>query len=216
MARLPKSAIDASVLTNNRSAPSDHLWRFHELDRSSVFITLINIDPETNTDSAPAARCRAPQQSTRAMPARRLITMLMGICFCVSSTAALADSPGRITGVGGIFVKSKDPTALAAWYRDVLGIHIENWGGAALRYDDSKHPPVLVWSAFPQTTKYMKPSTREFMIDFAVDDLEAFLAKLKAKSVPILKLDNSNPDGKFAWILDPDGTKIEFWQPKSK
>jgi len=125
-------------------------------------------------------------------------------------------SPGHITGVGGIFVKSKDPKALAAWYRDVLGIQIEKWGGAALRYDAPKHPPVLVWNAFPQATKYMMPSTREFMIDFAVDDLDAYLAKLKAKGVPILKRDDSDPDGKYAWILNPDGTKIEFWQPNSK
>jgi predicted enzyme related to lactoylglutathione lyase len=62
----------------------------------------------------------------------------------------------------------------------------------------------------------MAPSTREFMLNFAVDDMDAFIAKLEAKGVKILKRDDSDPTGKFAWIVDPDGTKIEFWQPKPK
>lgn len=126
---------------------------------------------------------------------------------------APADPPGHITGVGGIFFRSKDPKALMAWYRDVLGISLEAWGGAAMRYDAPGHPPVVVLNAFKQTTHYMDPSTREFMLDFAVDDLTAFLDRLKAKGVAVLKREDS-PDGDFAWIVDPDGTKIELWQPK--
>jgi catechol 2,3-dioxygenase-like lactoylglutathione lyase family enzyme len=126
-----------------------------------------------------------------------------------------AQPVGRITGVGGVFVKSKDPKALARWYRDVLGIKVEPWGGAMLRYDAPGHPPVLAWNAFPSTTDYMAPSTREFMIDFAVDDLDAYLVRLKAKGVTILKQEDGGETGKFAWILDPDGTKIELWQPKA-
>jgi predicted enzyme related to lactoylglutathione lyase len=127
-----------------------------------------------------------------------------------------AQTTGRITGVGGIFVTSKDPKKLAAWYRDVLGIPIESWGGAALRYDAPNHPSVLVWNAMPAGSDYLAPSTRDFMIDFAVDDLDAFVARLQSKGVSILKRDDSDPNGKFAWILDPDGTKIELWQPKAK
>ncbi len=97
----------------------------------------------------------------------------------------------------------------------MLGLPVESWGGAALRYDAPGHPPVLVWNAFPQTTDYMAPSTREFMVNFAVDDMDAFLARLKAKGVAILKRDDKDPNGKFAWILDPEGTKIELWQPKN-
>jgi predicted enzyme related to lactoylglutathione lyase len=118
-----------------------------------------------------------------------------------------AEPAGHITGVGGIFVRSKDPKALAAWYR-------ESWGGAMLRYDAPSHPPVLTWNALSQTSKYMAPSTRDMMLDFAVDDLDAFIAKLQAKGVAILKREGNDADGKFAWILDPDGTKIELWQPK--
>jgi catechol 2,3-dioxygenase-like lactoylglutathione lyase family enzyme len=124
-------------------------------------------------------------------------------------------SMAHITGVGGIFVKSPDPKKLAAWYRDVLGLKIEDWGGAMLPYDAKGHPPVVVWSAFPATTKHFAPSSREFMINFAVDDMDAFIAMLKSKHVEILKRDDdSDPSGRFAWIMDPDGTKIELWQPK--
>jgi catechol 2,3-dioxygenase-like lactoylglutathione lyase family enzyme len=126
-----------------------------------------------------------------------------------------AEPAGRITGVGGIFVTSSDPKALAKWYQDVLGIPLQPWGGAILRYDAPGHPPVLTWNAFRQGSKYLEPSKREFMLDFAVDDLDAFVARLQAKGVPILKLDDSDPSGKFAWIVDPDGTKIELWQPKA-
>jgi predicted enzyme related to lactoylglutathione lyase len=119
-----------------------------------------------------------------------------------------------VTGIGGVFVKSKDPKALAAWYRDMLGITLEPWGGAALRYDAPLHPRVVVWNAMPEDSKYFAPSSREFMLDFAVDDLDAILARLEAKGVKILKRDDSDPDGRFAWILDPDGVKLELWQPK--
>jgi catechol 2,3-dioxygenase-like lactoylglutathione lyase family enzyme len=123
-----------------------------------------------------------------------------------------ADPPGHITGIGGIFVASKNPKALAAWYRDVLGISLERWGGATFRYDAAGHPDVAVWTAFPEGASYFAPSQRDFMLNFAVDDLDAFLTRLKAKGVTILKRDDSDPTGKFAWILDPDGTKIELRQ----
>jgi len=132
----------------------------------------------------------------------------------VPPAPAAAQAPGRVTGVGGVFVKSKDPAALAAWYRDVLGLPVQSWGGAMLPYDAAGHPPVLVWNPFQQATTHMEPSAREFMLNFAVDDMDAFLARLEAKGVPVLKRDDSDPTGRFAWILDPDGTKIELWQPK--
>jgi catechol 2,3-dioxygenase-like lactoylglutathione lyase family enzyme len=145
--------------------------------------------------------------------------ILLAVALATLPAAALAAEAakppaGHVTGVGGLFVKSKDPKALAAWYRDVLGVDVKSWGGATLSYDALGHPPVLAWSAFPQTSNYMAPSTREFMINFAVDDMDAMVARLTAKGVPILKRDDKDPNGRFAWILDPDGTKIELWQPK--
>jgi predicted enzyme related to lactoylglutathione lyase len=132
------------------------------------------------------------------------------------ATTVQAQAVGRITGVGGVFVKSKDPKALAAWYRDVLGVPLQPWGGATFAYDAPGHPPVVVWNALPATTGYMAPSTREVMLDFAVDDLDAYLARLTGKGVAILKREDAGATGKFAWILDPDGTKIELWQPAAK
>jgi catechol 2,3-dioxygenase-like lactoylglutathione lyase family enzyme len=146
----------------------------------------------------------------------QLLSIALGLGLSLAPQNLRAEPVGRITGVGGVFVRSKDPKALAAWYRDVLGVPVEPWGGATLRYDAPGHPPVLVWSAFPETTDYMAPSTRAFMINFAVDDLNAFLDRLKAKGVTVIKRDDSDPNGSFAWIIDPDGTKIELWQPKSK
>jgi len=118
----------------------------------------------------------------------------------------------QVTGIGGVFFKARDPKALGAWYRDVLGVPVEDWGGAALRTDAPGHPAVAVWSPFKSDTKYFEPSTREFMINFAVDDLDAMIAHLEAKGVTVLGRDDSDPHGRFAWILDPEGTKIELWQ----
>lgn len=147
---------------------------------------------------------------------RRSIFLLCLTMLSIAGLATAASAPpaGHITGVGGIFFKAKDPKALAAWYRDVLGMPVEVWGGAALRYDAPKHPPVLAWNAFPATTNYFAPSTSGLMIDYAVDDMDALLARLRSKGVTVLKRDDSDPNGRFAWILDPEGNKIELWEPK--
>jgi catechol 2,3-dioxygenase-like lactoylglutathione lyase family enzyme len=141
--------------------------------------------------------------------------MALAAALTLSAASGADMGAGRITGLGGVFIKSKDPKALAAWYRDVLGMPIESWGGALLRYDAPGHPDVMTWNAFSEKTDYMAPSTREFMLDFAVDDLDAFLTKLAAKGVTPLKREDS-AEGSFAWVMDPDGTKIELWQPKKK
>jgi catechol 2,3-dioxygenase-like lactoylglutathione lyase family enzyme len=144
-----------------------------------------------------------------------MIRAWLALGLLAAQTPVLAAPAGRITGVGGVFVSSQDPKALAIWYRDVLGIKLEPWGGATLRYDAPGHPPVVVWNAYRLGGSYAAPSKREFMIDFAVDDMDAYVKRLQDKGVVILKRDDSDPTGRFAWILDPDGTKIEFWQPKA-
>lgn len=127
---------------------------------------------------------------------------------------ASKESPGRVTGIGGIFLKSRDPKALAAWYQEVLGLELEDWGGALLHYDAPLHPPMLVWSLFDQSTDYFAPSTRDLMINYAVDDLAALLRKMQAKGVVPIKVEENDPNGKFAWVLDPEGNKVELWEPK--
>src|ERR1700742_2386209 len=124
---------------------------------------------------------------------------------------AMAEQPGHVTGIGGVFVKSKNPKALAQWYREVLGLDVKPWGGAAMPFDTPGHPPKIAWSAFPDSSDHMNPSTREFMINFAVDDMDAIVARLTAHGVPILKRDDDDTFGRFAWIQDADGAKIELW-----
>ncbi len=160
------------------------------------------------------------------MVAKRVIASLLclgvltmaGVCgsACAepASTSEHAEQPGHITGIGGVFFKAKDPKALAAWYRDVLGLPLQPWGGAALRYDAPMHPPKLAWRAFPASTKYFAPSTTDFMIDYAVDDMDAILARLHEKGVEVLDRSQDDPSGRFAWILDPEGNKVELWEPK--
>ena len=143
-----------------------------------------------------------------------MVLPAIAVLASMTSTAGDAEPVGHITGVGGVFFKSKDPKALMAWYRDVLGIKVEPWGGAQMRYDAPKHPPAVIVTAFDQTTKELEPSNREFMLNFAVDDLAAFVDRLKAKGVVVLSRDDNDPFGKFAAIVDPDGTKIQLWEPK--
>lgn len=126
-----------------------------------------------------------------------------------------AQERGHITGLGGVFVTSKDPKALARWYRDVLGLPLEPWGGAILRYDAPGHPPMALWNAMPENSAEIAPSRRDVMLNFAVDDLDAFVKRLEARGVTILKREEDGT-GKFAWLLDPDGRKIELWQPLAR
>jgi predicted enzyme related to lactoylglutathione lyase len=137
------------------------------------------------------------------------------IMVALPVTTLRADPLGHITGLGGVFVTSKDPKALAAWYRDVLGIRLEAWGGAILPYDAPGHPPMALWNAMPRGSEEIAPSHREFMINFAVDDLDAMVRRLEGKGVTIVKR-QQDETGKFASIIDPDGTKIELWQPPAK
>ena len=121
----------------------------------------------------------------------------------------------RVTGIGGIFFKAKDPAALINWYRDVIGLQIEDWGGVVLRPEAmAAHPgAATVFSPFKADTKYFEPSTKDFMINFAVDDLDAILANCAKHGVEA-KVMPEEPNGKFAHISDPEGTRIELWEPK--
>ena len=124
----------------------------------------------------------------------------------------------KVTGIGGVFFKSKgDPKALAAWYEKHLGLAMEPWGGAILKWPDDKADDkgLTVWTVAKPDTKWFAPSDAPFMINYRVDDLEGLLANLRADGVEILKGPDSDDNGKFAWILDPDGHKVELWEPKA-
>ena len=126
----------------------------------------------------------------------------------MSSTLASGQT-GKITGLGGVFIKSNNPKALAAWYQDVLGIKLEPWGGELLRYDTANHPPHTVWNAFPAKSDYFAPSTKDFMLNFAVDDMDAFIARLRAKGVDILKRAGYPAQmmlNTLTWLAQTEGT----------
>jgi len=122
----------------------------------------------------------------------------------------------KVLGVGGIFFKAKDSAALIAWYRDVLGLDMQDWGGAVLTPEAmAAHPGAgTVFSPFEANTDYMLPSTKEFMINLAVDDLDGVLARCAEHGVTPLKMFPDEFNGRFAHIMDPEGTKIELWQPR--
>ena len=120
----------------------------------------------------------------------------------------------KITGIGGVFFKSKgDPAALAAWYQKHLGMHLEDFGGAVLKWpeDRAEDRGLTVWHLAGQNSKWFDAP---FMINYRVDDLGAMLVQLRAAGVEVIQGPESHENGKFAWILDPDGNKVELWEPK--
>ncbi len=115
----------------------------------------------------------------------------------------------RITGLGGVFYVAKDPAATREWYRDILGVDGE-YGPQLAWADEPKKNPYSLISHFPDD-QYIKPGKNGFMINLRVNDLDGFVAKLKAKKVEILG-EADEGYGKFAWLLDPNGIKIELWE----
>lgn len=122
----------------------------------------------------------------------------------------------RVTGFGGLFFKAKDSDALSAWYRDRLGLPIEEWGGCVFPWRDAEDPKKAghtVWSVFDAKTPYFKPSRKAFMMNFRVDDLDRVLAELESEGVEVTAASEESEYGKFGWVMDPEGNKIELWQP---
>lgn len=122
----------------------------------------------------------------------------------------------RVTGIGGIFFKARDPKALGAWYRDHLGIGVEEWGGAAFKWTSPDNPDgvgTTIWSPFSADTEYFAPSQSAFMINYRVSDLHALLAVLRSEGCQVEDKIEESEFGKFGWVIDPEGNKIELWQP---
>ena len=123
----------------------------------------------------------------------------------------------KVTGIGGVFFKSKGKSAaLTAWYQKHLGMRLEGWGGAILRWPDDKAGDrgVTVWHVADGDSKWFSPSGSSFMINYRVDDITGLLAQLRAGGVEVIKGPDSDENGTFAWIMDPDGNKVELWEPK--
>jgi predicted enzyme related to lactoylglutathione lyase len=122
----------------------------------------------------------------------------------------------RITGIGGVFFKSRnDRAALAAWYQKHLGMSLESFGGAILRWPDDKAEDkgLTVWHLADKESQWFSPSDSPFMINYRVDNMDEMIAQLRASGIEIISGPEAAENGKFAWILDPDGNKVELWEP---
>lgn len=120
----------------------------------------------------------------------------------------------RVTGMGGIFFKAKDPATLGAWYRDHLGLDVTEWNGAIFKWGgEGSEPGMTIWSPFAADTTYMAPGTASFMINFRVADLAALLAALRAEGCDVVDKTETSEQGKFGWVIDPEGNKVELWEP---
>jgi predicted enzyme related to lactoylglutathione lyase len=123
---------------------------------------------------------------------------------------------GRVLGVGGVFFRSSDPARLAAWYRDVLGLQIENWGathGTSFSPEAMPANAFTVWSAFAADTEYFGDRRQSFMINLVVDDLDAALANVRAAGGEVIPDKEEHDFGRFGWIVDPDSNRVELWEP---
>jgi len=145
----------------------------------------------------------------------------------------------RVTGIGGVFFKARDPEALRAWYREHLGLDIQDWGGTSFRChtepdrDDARDGPggvteasaaaasatdaasegVTVWSIFPASSTYFDPSRAPFMINYRVPNLAAVLEALRAEGCEVDERAETSEFGSFGWVMDPEGNRIELWEP---
>ena len=125
----------------------------------------------------------------------------------------------RVRGVGGVFFKSENPEALRAWYARHLGIVSEGDSGTMFPWHQPDSPSkedITAWSVFPASTKYFGTSKSNFMLNYVVDDLHATLKALREEGVWVDPKVDEHEYGKFGWIMDPDGNRIELWEPLPK
>jgi predicted enzyme related to lactoylglutathione lyase len=122
----------------------------------------------------------------------------------------------RVTGIGGIFFNARDPAALRAWYQRHLGVDVQDWGGTALLWTDAQGNPakgMTVWSIGDANGGHFAPSTAPFMVNYRVEDVHALVKVLKEEGCNVLDKVEESEYGKFAWVMDPEGNKVELWEP---
>ena len=120
----------------------------------------------------------------------------------------------RVLGVGGIFFKSEDPDWLYAWYVEHLGISKNDGPGVSFMTADQPQAGYLVWSAFRSDTQYFDPAAKEFMFNLIVDDLHGALLQVKTAGAELIGEAEACENGRFGWFMDPEGNKVELWEPK--
>lgn len=122
----------------------------------------------------------------------------------------------RVTGIGGIFFTAKDAPALRAWYKRHLGIDVQEWGGAAFRWTDVEGKAVAgttIWSVGPAADAPFAPGKSPFMVNYRVEDARALAKLLREEGCHVLEKIDESEYGVFAWVIDPEGNKVELWQP---
>ena len=124
---------------------------------------------------------------------------------------------GRVTGIGGVFfLATKDNQALIRWYQEHLGIPIQEWGGGVLewKHDTAEDGGSTVWHVGAPQSDWFAPSKAPFMINYRVDDMDALITRLNNAGIDLLEGPQYHENGVFAWITDPEGNKVELWEPK--
>ena len=119
----------------------------------------------------------------------------------------------RVTGIGGLFFKTEDPKATKDWYKNHLGFNTDDWGATFWWKDTKGKDASTQWSPFAKDTKHFEPSKKDFMFNYRVENLVELLAELKKEGVTIVGEMETYDYGKFGWILDNEGNKIELWEP---
>ena len=122
----------------------------------------------------------------------------------------------RVTGIGGVFFKSKDPKALGAWYQKHLGVPVQAWGGASFDWRSPNNPEghgTTAWSLFPADSAHFGSGGSPFMVNYRVENLHSLLAVLRAEGVAVEEKVDESKYGKFGWVADPEGNRIELWEP---
>lgn len=125
------------------------------------------------------------------------------------------ETTGRVTGIGGVFFKCKDPAKVREWYKTHFGFYVNTYGAVFEWHQgvDATKKGFTQWSPFSEKTKYFQPSTKEFMINYRVENIDALVAQLKKDSVTVLDTIETYSYGKFVHVLDIEGNKIELWEP---
>ena len=143
-------------------------------------------------------------------------TFFLGFAFKTIITTNNNQKMKKVTGIGGIFFKCKDPNKMKEWYKVHLGLNTNEYGATFewREESDSTKKGATQWSPFAESTKYFEPSTKDFMINYRVDDLEALVVELRKEGVTIVDEIESYDYGKFVHIMDLEGNKIELWEPK--
>ena len=123
----------------------------------------------------------------------------------------------RVIGIGGVFFKAKDPDALRAWYREHLGLEFDDYGGVTFGCPEGEAERAVaktIWSLFPSDTKYFNPSSAPFMINYRVENLDTLVEQLRNEGVTVDLPAEQADYGKFGWVMDPEGNRIELWESR--